>query len=57
MIPKFKIFKEGVTENPVTIYQKIGEDFNEKFKREKFIFYLYKPIQFYGLLALYLHYY
>jgi hypothetical protein len=45
MIPKFKIFKKGVTENPVTIYQKIGEDFNEKFKREKYLFLGYSIIE------------
>ena len=38
MIPKFKIFKIGVTETPVIIYQKIGEEFDEKFKREKYIY-------------------
>lgn len=45
MIPKFKIFKIGVTENPVIIFQKIGEEFNEKFKREKFIFLGYTIIE------------
>lgn len=45
MIPKFKIFKKGVTEKPITIFQKIGEEFNEKFKREKYIYLGYTIIE------------
>lgn len=45
MKPKFKIYKEGVTDNPITIFQKIGEEFNEKFKREKYIFLGYTIIE------------
>ena len=45
MIPKFKIYKNGTTENPITIYQKVGEEFNETVKREMYIFLGYTIIE------------
>lgn len=43
MTPAFKIYKKGMTDEPITILK--GEDWNEDFKRAKYLMLGYEIIE------------
>jgi len=45
MKKQFKVFKQGMTDYPITICSKVGEPFDEQFKRNKYIYLGYTIIE------------